>query len=46
MVLLPRHLVVKQGGVTMLDLAITKTDTYNPYVIMPLPANVEKTATQ
>jgi hypothetical protein len=28
------------------DLAITKTDTYNPYVIMPLPQNVEKAAGQ
>jgi hypothetical protein len=46
MVLLPRHIVAKQGGVTTLDLAITKTDTFNPYVIMPLPANVEKGATQ
>jgi hypothetical protein len=46
MVLLPRHIVAKQGGVTMVDLAITKTDTYNPYVIMPLPQNVEKAAGQ
>jgi hypothetical protein len=46
MVLLPRHIVAKQGGVTTLDLAVTKTDTYNPYVIMPSPANVEKTAGQ
>jgi hypothetical protein len=46
MVLLPRHIVAKQGGVTMLDLAITKTDTFNPYVIMPKPANVEKGVTQ
>ena len=41
MVLLPRHIVSKQGGVTMVDLAITKTDTYNPYVIMPIPSNVK-----
>jgi hypothetical protein len=46
MVLLPRHIVAKQGGVTTLDLAITKTDTFNPYVIMPKPANVEKGVTQ
>ena len=46
MVLLPRHIVAKQGGVTMIDLAITKTDTFNPYVIMPKPANVEKGVTQ
>jgi len=46
MVLLPRHIVAKQGGVTTVDLAITKTDTYNPYVIMPLPQNIEKAAGQ
>jgi hypothetical protein len=46
MVLLPRRIVAKQGGVTMLDLAIAKTDTYNPYVIMPLPPNIEKTAAE
>ena len=46
MVLLPRHIVAKQGGVATLNLAITKTDTYNPYVIMPLPASLEKAAGQ
>ena len=46
MILLPRHIVQKQGGVTLLDLTITKTDTYNPYVIMPLPESMKSAATQ
>ena len=40
MILLPRRIVQKQNGVTTVDLTLTKTDTYNPYVIMPIPANV------
>ena len=39
-VFLPRHIVQKQGGVTTMELAITNTNTYNPYVIMPVPENV------
>lgn len=46
MILLPRHIVQKQGGVTLLDLTITKTDTYNPYVIMPLPEAMKSAAAQ
>jgi hypothetical protein len=46
MVLLPRHIVQKRDGVTVIDLNVTKTDTYNPYVIMPLPENVGRMATQ
>jgi hypothetical protein len=41
----PRHIVQKQGGVTVLDLTITKTNTYNPYVVVPVPGNVEGAAT-
>jgi hypothetical protein len=44
-VMTPRHIVQKQGGVTVLDLTITKTNTYNPYVVVPVPANVEGAAT-
>lgn len=40
MILLPRRIVQKQNGTTTVDLTITKTDTYNPYVIMPIPASV------
>lgn len=46
MILLPRHIVQKRGGVTVLDLTITKTDTYNPYVIMPLPETMKSAAQQ
>jgi hypothetical protein len=38
---LPRHIVETQNGMTVLDLTITNTNTYNPYVIMPIPANVK-----
>ena len=41
----PTHIVQKQGGFPLLDLTITKTDTNNPYVVFPVPDNVEKAAT-
>jgi hypothetical protein len=37
---LPKHIVQTQNGMTVLDLTVTHTNTYNPYVIMPVPANV------
>ena len=37
------HIVQKRGGVTISDLTITETNTYNPYVIMPVPDNVKST---
>jgi hypothetical protein len=37
LVLLPRRIVQKHDGVAVLDLTLTKTDTLNPYVIMPVP---------
>src|ERR1051325_7152792 len=40
-VYLPKHIVQTQNGMTVLDLTITHTNTYNPYVIMPIPANVK-----
>jgi hypothetical protein len=46
MILLPRRIVQKHNGTTTVDLTITKTDTFNPYIIMPIPANVGPTATQ
>jgi len=39
-VYLPKHIVQTQNGMTVLDLTVTNTNTYNPYVIMPIPANV------
>jgi hypothetical protein len=40
-VYLPKHIVQTQNGATVLDLTVTHTNTYNPYVIMPVPANVK-----
>jgi len=31
--------------VTILDLTILETETGNPYVVMPVPPNVSRTAT-
>jgi len=39
-VYLPKRIVQTQNGATVLDLTVTHTNTYNPYVIMPIPANV------
>jgi hypothetical protein len=39
-VLFPKRITQRRGGVTLLDLTVSKTNTYNPYVIMPVPANV------
>lgn len=41
-VLFPSHIVQKQGGFPVLDLTITKTDANNPYLVFPVPDNVEK----
>jgi len=38
---LPKHIVQTQNGTTVLDLTVTHTNTYNPYVITPVPANVK-----
>ena len=38
---LPKHIVQTQNGMTVLDLTLTHTNTYNPYVIMPVPANIK-----
>ena len=43
-ILFPGRIVQKRSGVTVLDLTITKTNTYNPYVIMPVPENIQKAA--
>ena len=40
-VYLPKHIVETQNGMPVLDLTVTNTNTYNPYVIMPIPANVK-----
>ena len=38
----PSHIVQKQGGFPVLDITVTKADTNNPYVVFPVPDNVEK----
>ena len=39
-VMFPKHIVQKRGTMTMTDLTITKTNTYTPYVIMPVPNGI------
>jgi glyoxylase-like metal-dependent hydrolase (beta-lactamase superfamily II) len=41
-VMFPSRIVQKQGGYPVLDLTITKVDANNPYVIFPVPDNVQK----
>jgi len=45
-VMFPRHIVQKIGGLPILNLTITKTNTQNPYVVFPVPENVEKAAAE
>jgi len=40
----PRRITQKRGGVTILDLTVDKTNTYNPYVVMPVPDTVKQAA--
>jgi hypothetical protein len=40
----PRRITQKRDGVTVLDLTLTRTNTYNPYVVMPVPDSVRKAA--
>lgn len=37
----PKRITQTRGGATVLDLTVVKTNTYNPYVIMPVPATIE-----
>ena len=43
-IFLPARIVRTLGGQTVLDLTIEKSNTYNPYVIMPVPPAVETAA--
>ena len=43
-VFFPARIVQSVDGQTVLDLTIQKTNTYNPYVIIPVPESVEKAA--
>ena len=40
-VMFPKRIVQKRGTATTVDLTVTKTNTYNPYVIMPVPDSVK-----
>ena len=39
----PKRITHKRGDATVLDLTVTKTNTYNPYIIMPVPAALKAT---
>jgi hypothetical protein len=41
-IMFPNHIVEKRGGKTVLDVTINKTNNNNPYVVFPVPDNVEK----
>ena len=45
-VMFPKRIVQKRGADTVMDLTVTKTNTYNPYVIMPVPASIKAAGTQ
>ena len=36
----PKRITRKRGIATVLDLTLIKTNTYNPYVVMPVPAGI------
>ena len=38
----PKRIVQKRGTTTVADLTIEKTNTYNPYVVMPVPSTVKR----
>jgi hypothetical protein len=43
-IFVPANVVATVDGQTVLDLTIDKTNTYNPYVIMPVPPVVQQAA--
>ena len=45
-VMLPRRITQRRADGTVLDLTITNTNTYNPYVIMPVPAAIRTASTK
>ena len=42
--LLPRRIVQERNGAKVMDLTLTMSQTYNPYVVMPVPENVRAAA--
>lgn len=45
-IFVPGRVLATLDGQTILDLTIDKTNTYNPYVVMPVPESVEKNTTR
>jgi len=43
-IFMPKRIVQTVDGENVLDLTIQKTNTYNPYVLMPVPDSVRKAA--
>lgn len=43
-VILPRRIVATVGGQTVMDLTVENTNTYNPYVLMPVPDSIVSAA--
>lgn len=43
-VLFPGRIVQKQNGYPVLDLTISTVNSYNPYIVFPIPENVQKAA--
>jgi len=41
-VLVPQRIMQKQGGFPVLDITLDKANAYNPYVVFPVPDNVQK----
>ncbi len=42
--LLPRRIMQERNGVKVMDLTLTMSQTYNPYVVMPVPASLKQAA--
>jgi glyoxylase-like metal-dependent hydrolase (beta-lactamase superfamily II) len=45
-VVVPGHIVQKQGGFPLLDVKVTKSDTNNPYEIFPVPDAITRAFAQ
>lgn len=45
-VFFPRRIVQKQSGVTVLNLTVSRTNTYNPYMVVRAPQEVVTTSAQ
>jgi glyoxylase-like metal-dependent hydrolase (beta-lactamase superfamily II) len=43
-VFVPQHIVQRAGGFPVLDITLDKANAYNPYVVFPIPDNVEQAA--